>query len=115
MEDPRRHPNVEVISEWTRRKERYRHATRYLRLVCYLGLAAAFLLFLLGSGEWRSWGVGLFFGVALAFVLVLQFLAFRFLRCPSCDRLPDLRGNAFSAYTCGRCLNYLTHDAVPNR
>lgn len=112
--DPRRYPNPDVIEEWSRRRERYRLLTRPWRVAFYVFLAVAVATVFLGTGEMRWFGVWLFFGLLISFLVLLQVFTFQILRCPSCELVPQLRGAAFYVSVCGRCYNYLTTEGLPN-
>ena len=103
-----------AIQEWGRRRSQYTSATKRLRYVTYSAFCVAVLLVLFGSAEIRWTGLWLFLGAALLTYIALQTFTLKYLRCPSCGRLPQVRGGAFHATVCSRCLNYLSEDALPN-
>jgi len=111
--DPRRHPKPEVIEEWSRRRVHYRQITRTSRIASHIILAIAVALVVLGTGEARWWGAGLFFAAFVVSRSVLQVMTFQILRCPSCGLLPQARGAAYDARSCSRCLNPLPADELP--
>ena len=114
MDDPRRYPSREAIREWSRRRSLYSTMTKRLRYVVYPLLLIAIAIVLFAAGDLRSAGLWLFLGTAFLSFVVLQVFTTKYLRCPSCGRVPQVRGGAFYASVCGRCNNYLTADGLPN-
>jgi hypothetical protein len=114
--NPRRWPDLAILAEWERRREKYIAKTKNLRFSFYIILIISIASIFFGEESWRYFGVALFFSNFVAHVVALNIIRIRTLRCPNCEKTPSAgRSETYFADVCGHCFSYLRPFPVEPR